>query len=152
MRGCFFEVSKDPKILKEMEESMFYDSSEGEWFEDQKGGKREEALEALFKTLKNAGFETGVEEYMEETIPYVVFHEKGKLEFFKMKYEKFQAMANSMSLHAFATNSTAVTILQYDLRDTYGDAVFCDGELHPIDDFVRDAEGRYYFGNVVTAH
>lgn len=150
-RGKFFEMNENLFNLGALDPDAL-PANEGSWFEELKGGAREESLEALFKLFKAVGFEVGVVEHMDEMIPYVVFNENGKMKWFSENYDNFKKMAAETDLHAFATRSTAE--LRFTICDEWADAVYMDDELHYMDEFIRTADvgEKYYFGNVVLAH
>lgn len=146
-RGTFFEVAKEAENLGNMDESQFYGSSYAEWFKNEKDPT---SLEYLFDNFRNAGFETGFDE--EEQ--YVIFSECGKMNYFAHRYEHFKKLLKEADLRHFSTDYCWTHDLIDSITNKWSDAVFFEGILYDMDEFVRAADigEKYYFGNMVIAH
>ena len=147
-RGNFYEVSLDSNNIGNMTEEDFYGSNEGDYFEDSLDSSVD--INALFNVLNSYGIKTGQGE--DDGLYYAIFTETGKENWFRSQFLELKTAVESMDLKTFST--TSMYKLKKAICDYFGDAIYLDGALYPLDEFIREAEcdKKYYFGNVVLAH
>lgn len=146
-RGTFFEVAKEAENLGNLDESQFYGSSYAEWFENEKD---KTSLEVLFDSFSEVGFKVNSDDKGQ----YVIFSECGKMNYFAHRYERFKKLLEETDLRHFSTDYSWTHELISCINDDWADAVFFEGTLYDMDEFIRvaDIEEKHYFGNTVIAH
>lgn len=158
-RGTLYELETNPENLFSKSESEFYDYA-GHQFEYISQEEPEGAARTLIGRMQEEGAETGTERIPASDIPgygsdegtvevpwFEVTPEVRK-NYFLLQFRKMKKLAENMTLSDFVDG-----IHVFDLREAaeehYGDAVTMqDNGFASFDAFMRNAEGRYYVGNV----
>lgn len=116
------------------------------------GQPEERAIRNGFiEVLKKHGAQYGTGKAGAEEIPWVIFSQETKGNYFRERFEKMKQLAGGMTLDQFSESKEEVKHLKLIIDDEFGDAVYFNSSFYTLDDFIRDVEPgmKYFIGNVL---
>lgn len=157
-RGCLYEMKKSENVeglvdLFTVREQDLYDYSGIEFDYIDHLTDPSKDIEYILDSFKQSGMQTGYEEVEGQLVPYFIIDKISKENYFKPTYDAFMTKAKDLSFDEFVHNSSSIWSLRALLNDQYSDAAVGDfGEFLTLDNFLREANGKYYIGSVFLMH
>ena len=157
-RGYLFEISRNMDALGNLSEESIVETDfafcEADYYNELNKDEIHTCVEDFLERFAHLGCTTGSEDDHGKSIPYIVFSDEAKKNYFRNKYVEFLKATEDMSLHDFATDSSLAYCLSHYINDSYSDAVMWDSSFYTLDAFVRSTETgtKYYIGNILLMH
>lgn len=150
-RGYIYEVNTNLDRAVKINEAMFYESIDSlavDYVSDLDVEEQNCLKQDLLDMLKKIGAKI----IQEGDLYGYILSEDVKMNLFRNRYRKAQAIFKQMTLKEFSTSS--LYSLRELIHDDYDDCIYMFDSLYPFDQWLRESECDvpYYLGNIVFMH